>query len=174
MEGIVSHLRFTPSRPRHRPTCLAAALNTPQSYLLSTKPYASCTLQGVTPPSGPRLISSVYSALVQGWPSVGTVECDGSRFLWPDPTPPDSGAGVPARSPCCVSAPRTKLHLSTYALSGAFLVSFLWPWHRSPWDSTYFWEPDSSISVPAFSSGSDCCPGHPLFFAYDAPSFVHS
>ena len=132
--GIVSHLRPTPSRPRLRPTHLAALLNTPLSLIFCPlslsgwpAPYASCTVPGVTPSSGPCLISSVYSALIQGWPSVGAVERDGSRFLRPDPTPPDWGAGVPARSSRRAGAPRTKLPLST--------------WHRSSWDlvgSTHF------------------------------------
>ena len=133
--GIISHLRPEPSRPRLWPTHLTAALNTPLSLIFCPislsgwpAPYASCIVPGVAPPSGPHLISGVYSALVQGRPSVGAVERDGSHFLRLDPTPPDGGAEVPAHSPCRASAPRTKLPLSTYALSDAFLVSFLWPW----------------------------------------------
>ena len=68
--GSVSHLWPTPSRPRLRPTHLAAVLNIPLSLIFCPlslpgwpAPYAFCTVQGVTPPSSPRLICSVYSSL---------------------------------------------------------------------------------------------------------------
>ena len=50
-------------------------------------PYASDTLPGVTPPSGPRLISVCIQPSPWARRSVGVVERDGSRFLRPDPPP---------------------------------------------------------------------------------------
>ena len=85
--------------------------SSPESYLLPTwaarrpAPYASDTSPGVTPPSGPRLISVCMQPSPWARRSVGAVERGGSRFLRPDPSP-WRGAGVPARSPRRTSAPR--------------------------------------------------------------------
>ena len=55
---------------------------------------------------------------------MGAVERGESRFLRPDPAHPDWGVGVPARYPRGVSAPRTKLPLSTtpYPTPFSFVV----------------------------------------------------
>ena len=75
-------------------TCSALAPDSsPESYLPPTRPprrpapYAQGTLPGVTPPSGPRLISVCIQSSPRARLSVGVVERDGSRFLRPDPPP---------------------------------------------------------------------------------------
>ena len=85
--------------------------SSPESYLLPNRParlpapYASDTSPGVTPLSGPRLISVCIQPSPWARRSVGAVERGGSRFLRTDP-PPWRGARVPARSPHRTSAPR--------------------------------------------------------------------
>ena len=86
------------------------------SHLLPTRParrpapHASDTSPGVTPPSGPRLISVCIQPSPWARRSVGVAEHGGSRFLRPDPV----------RSPRRTSAPRAKLPLSIHVRSGPF------------------------------------------------------
>ena len=67
--------------------------SSPESYILPTRParqpapYAYDTLPGVTPPSGPRLISVCIQPSPWARRSMGVVERDGSHFLRPDPPP---------------------------------------------------------------------------------------
>ena len=140
--SLVLRLRFDPvlirglSRTlRLRPTVFRADLlrarpppdSSKGSHLLPTRParrpapYASDTFPGVTPPSGPRLISVCIQPSPWARRSVGVAEHGGSRFLRPDPSP-GSGrdAGVPVRSPRRTSAPRAKLPLSIHVRSGPF------------------------------------------------------
>ena len=111
----------------------------PESYLQPTRPprrpapYTSGTLPGVTPPSGPRLISVCIHPSPRARLSVGVVERDGSRFLRPDPPPwwGRRGSGTSSTSRECPPSvtptpyPRPFRHLSMLPW---------WPWHRSSWD----------------------------------------
>ena len=107
---------FDPTRPLRRPA-----------------PYAPGTLPGVTPPSGPRLISVCIQPSPRARLSVGVVERDGSRFLRPDPPPwwGRRGSGTFYTSRECPPSvtptpyPRPFQHLSMLPW---------WLWHRSSWD----------------------------------------
>ena len=109
------------------------------SYLLPTRPprrpapYASDTSPGVTPPSGPRLISVCVQPSPRARRSVGVVEHVGSRFPRLDPPPwwGRRGYGAFSTSRECPPSvtptpyPRPFRHLSMLPW---------WPWHRSSWD----------------------------------------
>ena len=84
------------------------------SHLLPTRParrpapHASDTSPGVTPPSGPRLISVCIQP--SPWGAVSSARI----------RRPGRDAGVPVRSPRRTSAPRAKLPLSIHVRSGPF------------------------------------------------------
>ena len=154
----------------------------PESYLLPPRPprrpapYASGTLPGVTPPSGPRLISVCIQPSPRARLSVGVAERDESRFLWPDPPPwwgrRDSGTFSTSRE--CPPNVTPSLHLRPFRH-----LSLLpwWPWHCSSWDlvdSPLVWNLTLWSLVPAPPLGGNRCPGRPLLFTYDAPSLVYS
>ena len=129
--SLVLRLRFDPvlirglSRTlRLRPTVFRADLlrarpppldSSKGSHLLPTRParrpapHASDTSPGVTPPSGPRLISVCIQPSPWARRSVGVAERS-----------PGRDAGVPVRSPRRTSAPRAKLPLSIHVRSGPF------------------------------------------------------
>ena len=92
-------------------------------------PYASDTSPGVTPPSGPRLISVCIQPSPWARRSVGAVEHGGSRFLRPDPLPwwGRRGSGKFSTSHECSP--------NSHSLSTSVPTPFLfmlpwWPWHR--------------------------------------------
>ena len=95
------------------------------SHLLPTRParrpapHASDTSPGVTPPSGPRLISvciQPHPGLGGRWAQRSMVGAVSSARI----RRPGRDAGVPVRSPRRTSAPRAKLPLSIHVRSGPF------------------------------------------------------
>ena len=111
----------------------------------------------------------------------GAVEHGGSRFLRPDP-PPWRGAGVPARSPRRMSAPRAELPLSIHVRSDPFFFFFfhaalvavaplvLGPGRLPLGQGLYF----SGSPVPASPPVATVGPAVPYCLPHDAPSFVYS
>ena len=121
-------------------TCSAAAPDSPpESYLPPTRPprqpaqYVSGTLPGVTPPSGPRLISMCIQPSPRARLSVGLAERDGSRFLRPDPPPwwGRRGSGTFSTSREC--PPNVTPSLSPRPFQHLSLLPW-WARHCSSWD----------------------------------------
>ena len=97
------------------------------SHLLPTRParrpapYASDTSPGVTPPSGPRLISVCIQPSPWARRSVGVVEHGGSRFLRPDPF---------STSHECPPGETPTLHPRPFRPLFFLFMLPCWPWHR--------------------------------------------
>ena len=156
-------------------TCSALAPDSsPESYLLPTRParrpepYASDTLPGVTPPSVPRLIFVCIQPSPWARRSVGVVERDGSRFLWPWWGRRGSGTFSTSRE-CSPSVTPTPYPRPLRPLFQAALVAVaplvLGPGRLPPWSGTWLlWCP-----CPCFSSSGNCRPGRPLLFTSRCP-----
>ena len=126
--------------------------SSPESYLLPTRParrpapYASDTSPGVTPPSGPHLISVCIQPSPWARRSVGAVERGGSRFLRPDPPPWRGRRGTGTFFTSCECSP--SVTPTPYPRPFRPLFFFMlpwWPWHRSSWDPADF----ISLNVPS-------------------------
>ena len=127
-----------PSRTLRRANLLRARPPTPESYLLPTRParrpapYASDTSPGVTPPSGPRLISVCIQPSPWARRSVDVVEHGGSRFLRPDPSPwwGRRGSGTFSTSHECSPGETPTLHPCPFRPPYFLFMLPCWPWHR--------------------------------------------
>ena len=150
--------------PRSPPTPLLSLL--PTRPPRQPAPYASDTLPGVTPPSGPCLISVCIQPSPRARRSVDVVERDGSRFPRPDPPPwwGRRGSGTFSTSrECPPSVTPTPYPRPFRPLS----MLPWWTWHRSSWDpvdSPLVRNLASLVPLPCLSSGGNCRPGRPLLF----------
>ena len=154
------------------------------SHLLPTRParrpapYASDTSPGVTPPSGPRLISVCIQPSPWARRSVGVAEHGGSRFLRPDPSPwyGRRGSGTFSTSHECPPGETPTLHPRPFRP----LFFLCCPVGRgtashgtrptSPWSRTRL----LCFPRPFFSSWGNCRPGVPYFHSMMPLSLVHS
>ena len=140
-------------------------------------PYASDTLPGVTPPSGPRLISVCIQPSPWARRSVGVVERDWSRFLRPDPRPwwRRRGSGTFSTSrECPPSVTHTPYPRPFRPLFHAAVVAVaplvLGPGRLPLGQELGF----SSALVPISPLVATVAPAVPYCLPYDAPSFVYS
>ena len=137
---LLSHL--LPTRPARRPA-----------------PHASDTSPGVTPPSGPRLISVCIQPSPWARRSVGVAEHGGSRFLRP----------VPVRSPRRTSAPRAEtptLHPRPFRPLFFLLCCPVGRGTASPWDPADFPRSRTRLlcfPVPSSPPGATVGPASPIF-----------
>ena len=169
IRGLSRTLRLRPTvfradllRARHPPD------SSNESHLLPTRPtrqpapYASDTSTGVTPPSGPRLIS----VCIQPSPWAGGRWR--SRAWW-EPFPP-------AGSVALVGTPRFRyvLHvaLSIHVRSGPFSSCLCCPVGRGT--ASHGTRPTSPRSRTRLLLLGQLSARPPLFSLHDAPSLVHS
>ena len=156
--------------------------SSPESYLLPTRParrpapYASDTSPGVTPPSGPRLISVCIQPSPWARRSVGAVERGGSRFLRPDPPLcwGRQGSGTFSTSHECSPNVTPTLYPRLFRPLFFFFSSCCPCGRGTASPRTRPTSPRSEtqllwFSRPCFSSCGNCRPGRPLLFTSRCP-----